>query len=771
MTRNSHFVQSNRCYPAVLNLVFFCLKVSVQNFPDRNDWLSCISFNIVVVSFVSSKTLFGQPVRPSRPKKLAQKKRETESGTQYATTQDHKKTVQDSRFQGAADADSGQTPTKWQRRFLVITRLYKSQADIPTYVHNGTMNRMHDRMRVVFIVVATSVFFTIFFISERLNFARIDRDRKAGVVVTKINTMGIFRKVLMSAAGVQEPPELPKKGSYEWKKQNLSAEQLARTMDNQDRYSGVPAIPTDIAYSPGKEIGGHKKSGVLSNATSNPGVIIGLGLTTAALLGMFRVMNSSARWISLLDRPNRIASRQMRKVQKPPEEATETIPDAQFQKALSVEEENREVQEKLIENVDLVPSESAQTSPVTPKMIAEASKLKKETGKATFREISYDGDEFASSSFDQPPSPENPHKFDASQLPPVHSHSLTPFVNHFPLLRTLIDLGVDLFEIETTTNVGRHLLKLQPNEVKEKLNWLESIGFEAADIGEYLTRNPYFLLQELKDMKIRTNYLEVKKFTPTEVKTVVKGYRFWLNCEVELIDSRLGWIQKEFRLKAKEVRELIVKEPRIVMFGIGPLQRMLQMLGKELLFSHQEVKRILFTDPRVFMMDPKAVLRNYRYLIGVMKMSNATISTHPISLRSNYSSIRTRHEFLKKLGRANYESADGTNLDADCDVIKLETFFDSSDRNFAISAARTYPVAYDDYLRNCRFRSLMIVLLVLGVFIFFFLLISSFLGDKLGAQKMMQYRIMAQFFTVTALVAGVTIFGATYEDEKQPAHN
>lgn len=31
---------------------------------------------------------------------------------------------------------------------------------------------------------------------------------------------------------------------------------------------------------------------------------------------------------------------------------------------------------------------------------------------------------------------------------------------------------------------------------------------------------------------------------------------------------------------------------------------------------------------------------------------------------------------------------------------------------------------------------------------------------------MMQYRIMAQFFTVTALVAGVTIFGATYEDEE-----
>ncbi|KAI6184571.1 HIG1 domain-containing protein [Aphelenchoides bicaudatus] len=42
------------------------------------------------------------------------------------------------------------------------------------------------------------------------------------------------------------------------------------------------------------------------------------------------------------------------------------------------------------------------------------------------------------------------------------------------------------------------------------------------------------------------------------------------------------------------------------------------------------------------------------------------------------------------------------------------------------------------------------------------MMFKSFKGDKLGAQKMMQYRIMAQFFTVTVLVAGVTLF-ATYQ--------
>ncbi|VDO43009.1 unnamed protein product [Haemonchus placei] len=35
---------------------------------------------------------------------------------------------------------------------------------------------------------------------------------------------------------------------------------------------------------------------------------------------------------------------------------------------------------------------------------------------------------------------------------------------------------------------------------------------------------------------------------------------------------------------------------------------------------------------------------------------------------------------------------------------------------------------------------------------------SSYYGDKLGVQKSMRYRIMAQFFTVTALVAGATYF-------------
>ncbi|KAJ1360275.1 hypothetical protein KIN20_031659 [Parelaphostrongylus tenuis] len=105
--------------------------------------------------------------------------------TSYATSKafDKQRKLQRTR---AADADSGAQPTKWQRRFLVLTRLYSRKIDIPPYVATETMNRMHDRMRVVFIVVGVSVFFTIFFFGEFSTYQRILRAREAGVGVKKM---------------------------------------------------------------------------------------------------------------------------------------------------------------------------------------------------------------------------------------------------------------------------------------------------------------------------------------------------------------------------------------------------------------------------------------------------------------------------------------------------------------------------------------------------------------------------------------------------------
>ncbi|KIH66972.1 hypothetical protein ANCDUO_02700 [Ancylostoma duodenale] len=70
-------------------------------------------------------------------------------------------------------------PTKWQKFCLVLTRLYGSSAEIPQYVGGGTMNRMHDRMRVVFITIAVVCAYTVYFYTESRTTGIVARDRAA----------------------------------------------------------------------------------------------------------------------------------------------------------------------------------------------------------------------------------------------------------------------------------------------------------------------------------------------------------------------------------------------------------------------------------------------------------------------------------------------------------------------------------------------------------------------------------------------------------------
>uniref|UniRef100_A0A7I5E6U9 Transmembrane protein n=1 Tax=Haemonchus contortus TaxID=6289 RepID=A0A7I5E6U9_HAECO len=103
----------------------------------------------------------------------------------HATKTSYDQQMASQRVRGA-DAETGLIPTNWQKFCLVITGLYKSKSDIPQYVSGGTMNRMHDRMRVVFIAVAVVCFFVLFYNIEAKNAERIARDRDAGVIVKQL---------------------------------------------------------------------------------------------------------------------------------------------------------------------------------------------------------------------------------------------------------------------------------------------------------------------------------------------------------------------------------------------------------------------------------------------------------------------------------------------------------------------------------------------------------------------------------------------------------
>ncbi|GMR46846.1 hypothetical protein PMAYCL1PPCAC_17041 [Pristionchus mayeri] len=91
---------------------------------------------------------------------------------------------------GGGGVDS-QAPTPWQRRFLVWTRIYKKEDEIPRFVPLDTMMRMNDRLRGVVIACLTIGLYSIYRYSHRKTWEKIYRDREEGVVVPKMDELSV----------------------------------------------------------------------------------------------------------------------------------------------------------------------------------------------------------------------------------------------------------------------------------------------------------------------------------------------------------------------------------------------------------------------------------------------------------------------------------------------------------------------------------------------------------------------------------------------------
>ncbi|GMR33204.1 hypothetical protein PMAYCL1PPCAC_03399 [Pristionchus mayeri] len=334
----------------------------------------------------------------------------------------------------------------------------------------------------------------------------------------------------------------------------------------------------------------------------------------------------------------------------------------------------------------------------------------RESGRPAFRPIIYNEDELDGSDLSKPPSRSNPHPFDTSVLPPTHSRTLTPFVNTTPLLKVLVDLGVDLFEIECKyPQVPRHLLRLSHADARTKIRWLVSIGHTTDRVlqycntreGESILHDVYGSLSIIDRLQARVNFLASIKFNRNEILKLVTESRFWLNIDVKTTEKRLDTVTGMFGLKKSIMRKVLVKEPRLLMFGLGPLDRIFNLMTKEFGLSPQQVKGILVEDPRVFIMDHRVLQVNFFYATRAMQLQPEQIVQHPFILRVAPHALRSRNEFLRTVGRARFSEDQpvGKGRKGN-EVVSLTDLLLASDAEFEEKAARVKPGSYDAYLRS-----------------------------------------------------------------------
>ena len=145
------------------------------------------------------------------------------------------------------------------------------------------------------------------------------------------------------------------------------------------------------------------------------------------------------------------------------------------------------------------------------------------------------------------------------------SFNLAAFADKSETLQNLIKLGVDLYSIENRNQkVAEYVLKLDfESEIKPYIRFLVDNGVSPEELGHVFTQNPLIFSQHMDDLKIRIKYLKSKKFTEQMITEVIRRAPKLLNCPTKRLDYQLGLLQKDFHLKADEIRELMTIHPKI----------------------------------------------------------------------------------------------------------------------------------------------------------------------------------------------------------------
>ncbi|KAJ8876170.1 hypothetical protein PR048_024079 [Dryococelus australis] len=268
------------------------------------------------------------------------------------------------------------------------------------------------------------------------------------------------------------------------------------------------------------------------------------------------------------------------------------------------------------------------------------------------------------------------------------------YINKSPSLQELVKLGVDLHKLEHKKGVPEFILTLDfERDMKEHIRFLYDKGVPPSNLGWFLTKNPLIFKEDLDDLQVRINYLESKKFSVDMVSRVITKNPFWLSFSTDKIDSRLGHFQKNFFLTGNEVRALTIKQPRLITYSMNHIQVNTFVVKEELGFEAKEMKTLLLKQPKLWMISQRGLLERFEFVHNEMKIPHEQIVQFPRALCSRLFRIKQRHLFLHSLGRAQYNPT----LE---NYISLGSLVDGTDAQFCENVAKTSVETLNVFLKT-----------------------------------------------------------------------
>lgn len=181
--------------------------------------------------------------------------------------------------------------------------------------------------------------------------------------------------------------------------------------------------------------------------------------------------------------------------------------------------------------------------------------------------------------------------------------NLAAYANKLPALQQLLKLGVNLYKIERRKGLAKYLVTLDfERHMKEHIFFLTKVvGLDVDLLGAFLTKNPLIFRESIDDLQTRINYLESKKFTPSDIAYIIQMNPFWLMFSVKRIDARLGFFQREFELTGNQVRQLTLKSPRLITYRLETIRELTFVVREEMEWPKDETRALLLKCPKMWL--------------------------------------------------------------------------------------------------------------------------------------------------------------------------
>lgn len=292
--------------------------------------------------------------------------------------------------------------------------------------------------------------------------------------------------------------------------------------------------------------------------------------------------------------------------------------------------------------------------------------------------------------------------------------NLAAYVNDSETFQQLIKLGVDLSKIERKKGQAKFLLQLDfEKDMKNHIRFLHDVcGLPTESFGTVLTKNPFIFKENLLDLETRVNYLKSKLFQPMDIARIAEVNPFWLMFQTQRIDRRLGYFQNKFELTGAQVRQLTVRQPKVITYHLESVERNAFSIREEFGFSSEETKSLILQTPRILMMsmllkyfskfyflfspvfiDQENLVSRLDYAHNKMKLSHDQLIKFSEILQCREFRIKQRNEFLELLGKAQYDPTKDL-------YISLKQLVEGSDAEFAINVAKMPYDKFETFLRQ-----------------------------------------------------------------------